>query len=64
MMHTMFSAPWKRVRDDPGSLQSRRDRLKPPTLEGKGKDGSQQHNQLKQLVSYFFAIFVLWKLLP
>lgn len=27
-------------------------------------DGSPQHNQLKQLVSYFFAFFVLWKLLP
>lgn len=33
-------------------------------LEGKRKDGSPQHNQLKQLVSYFFAFFVLWKLLP
>lgn len=43
---------------------SQRDRRKPPTSEARRKDSSQQHNQLKSLRSYCFAISVLWKLLP
>lgn len=43
---------------------SQRDRRKPPTSEARRKDSSQQHNQLKSLQSYCFAISVLWKLLP
>lgn len=50
--------------DDLGPYSVTKRQAQASHLEGWRKDSSQQHNQLKSLESYCFAISVLWQLLP